>query len=718
MPPKTIKKVLTDMLADLSKANFDSFRHQLVDRREEPTVRRNRVEGKSYLEIADVLVTTFTEAKAPEVAAELLRQIGCSDDAEKLVKETCGQSSQPGPSDGELFSCLFDLITAGPSAGAAAVTTMAEEKPQSKLIQKEVTMTSLEGKLLETLEELDYWELKHFKQLLQDTEMKKGLPRISRQKMEMADRDEIVELMVKAYGQQSVEVTTEVLMMMNRRDQVQKLSEISSGSKEKPQSKLIQKEVTMTSLEGKLLETLGELDYVELKCFKQLLQDTEMKKGLPRISRQKMEMADRDEIVKLMVETYGQQSVEVTTEVLMMMNRRDQVQKLSEISSGSKVKPQSKLIQKQVSSDWTELEPEVNSTDADEAPTYSLQSEAGNFECSVSGLRWVCKEKVSFKYQFCSLKRHMERIESMQYMPAGPLMDITVIAGKLDEVHLPHWICIDDNPTILDKFAVLRIDDCGDVVEKVSEVTSSHVKLSEPAFSLIMTVIKMLVNVCFSVEINSKVLIYGTKTPFFTLRVYLIPPDPGLIQDLEKSESADGYRRFKKPHPKKPLKMNDEFILTAELGGENFFSDTLQLLHESTEPNFSEVFIEDPGTDLTLKLGKEKGSPPVWTCVIRQKEYQSTDGPIQGQHFVDRHRAELIDRVSEIPSILDQLLDKKIIRQESYDKILAIPTNQDRMRKLFSGPLNAAGRDGKEVFYRILQKEESSLIGDLKKSVW
>ncbi|XP_037640180.1 apoptosis-associated speck-like protein containing a CARD isoform X1 [Sebastes umbrosus] len=690
------------------------------------------------------------------------------------------------------------------------ISSGSKEKPQSKLIQKEVTMTSLEGKLLETLEELDYWELKHFKQLLQDTEMKKGLPRISRQKMEMADRDEIVELMVKAYGQQSVEVTTEVLMMMNRRDQVQKLSEISSGSKEKPQSKLIQKEVTMTSLEGKLLETLGELDYVELKCFKQLLQDTEMKKGLPRISRQKMEMADRDEIVKLMVETYGQQSVEVTTEVLMMMNRRDQVQKLSEISSGSKVKPQSKLIQKQVSSDWTELEPEVNSTDADEAPTYSLQSEAGNFECSVSGLRWVCKEKVSFKYQFCSLKRHMERIESMQYMPAGPLMDITVIAGKLDEVHLPHWICIDDNPTILDKFAVLRIDDCGDVVEKVSEVTSSHVKLSEPAFSLIMTVIKMLVNVCFSVEINSKVLIYGTKTPFFTLRVYLIPPDPGLIQDLEKSESADGYRRFKKPHPKKPLKMNDEFILTAELGGENFFSDTLQLLHESTEPNFSEVFIEDPGTDLTLKLGKEKGSPPVWTCVIRQKEYQRTDGPIQvkemgglfskpgpsdtekladmiqqigdaagpsagaadlttmaegectaekladmiqqigddkkladmiqqlvdsdtagpsagaadlttmaeGQHFVDRHRAELIDRVSEIPSILDQLLDKKIIRQESYDKILAIPTNQDRMRKLFSGPLNAAGRDGKEVFYRILQKEESSLIGDLKKSVW
>ena len=36
----------------------------------------------------------------------------------------------------------------------------------------------------------------------------------------------------------------------------------------------------------------------------------------------------------------------------------------------------------------------------------------------------------------------MERMKSMKYMLAGPLIDITVNAGKLDEVFLPHWICI------------------------------------------------------------------------------------------------------------------------------------------------------------------------------------------------------------------------------------------------------------------------------------
>lgn len=84
----------------------------------------------------------------------------------------------------------------------------------------------------------------------------------------------------------------------------------------------------------------------------------------------------------------------------------------------------------------------------------------------------------------------------------------------------------DDNPTILDKFAVLHIDDCGDVVEKVSEVTPSHVKLPEPSFSPRAVLMKA----GFPVKINCKVLIYKTNTAFLTLHVYLIPCDPGLQQ--------------------------------------------------------------------------------------------------------------------------------------------------------------------------------------------
>ncbi len=92
----------------------------------------------------------------------------------------------------------------------------------------------------------------------------------------------------------------------------------------------------MTSLKKKLLETLKDLSYEELEQFKRLLRRTEMKRGLPTIPRRRMKMADRVEIVEQMVEIYGQQSEQVTRKVLKKMRRTDLVQRLSDISSGSK----------------------------------------------------------------------------------------------------------------------------------------------------------------------------------------------------------------------------------------------------------------------------------------------------------------------------------------------------------------------------------------------
>ncbi|XP_070692113.1 apoptosis-associated speck-like protein containing a CARD [Pempheris klunzingeri] len=90
MPPKTMREALADTLEDLSKRDFDKFCRDLVDRKEEPRVRRNRVEEKNFLDVADVLVSTFTERGAVRVAAEILREIGCSEEAQTLERETTG----------------------------------------------------------------------------------------------------------------------------------------------------------------------------------------------------------------------------------------------------------------------------------------------------------------------------------------------------------------------------------------------------------------------------------------------------------------------------------------------------------------------------------------------------------------------------------------------------------------------------------------------------
>ncbi|XP_025760251.1 NACHT, LRR and PYD domains-containing protein 1b allele 2 isoform X4 [Oreochromis niloticus] len=332
------------------------------------------------------------------------------------------------------------------------------------------------------------------------------------------------------------------------------------------------------------------------------------------------------------------------------------------------------LIHKQ---DWTKLKPEVNSTDADEAPTYSLQSAAGHFECRVSGLRWVCKGKTSFQYQFRSWEGHMERMESRQYMPAGPLMDVTVTAGKLNEVHLPHWICIADVPDILDMFAVVHIDDCGDVVEKVSEVTPTHVKLTEPNFSIIAALIRSI----FPPKISCYMLMYyQPNTSFLKLHVYLIRQDPALEQELT-------------------LRYNRQ--------------------------NFYEVYVMNPGSELILTLVRthpadgEPADEPLWKCEIRADDHpesgQAKDersDKVKENHFVDEHRVELIQRVTNIELILDELLKEKVIQQESYDRIRALQTSQEKMRELYSGPLKA-GSASKDVFYQILQTHERLLVNDL-----
>ncbi|XP_063341100.1 uncharacterized protein LOC134635628 [Pelmatolapia mariae] len=497
------------------------------------------------------------------------------------------------------------------------------DERRSALIHKMATFTAVKHLLLEHLNDLNNDEYRTFKKLLlmihpwMDPWMD-GSSFLS----PSPSKTVFVNLMMGKLGQQSVEVTREVFMRMNRTDLVQKLSESSSASREKHSvdehgAALLKRGKALEAVRQILLETLNEFSQKDLGKFILLLPFTCFKMGLPQIEMYKNRTED---LVDLMVDELGHQSVEVTMEVLTDMNRPDLMLRLSESSSGRKTERSSELegcqSMTQDTSDWTKLEPEVNSTDADEAPTYSLQSAAGHFECRVSGLRWVCKGKTSFQYQFRSWEGHMERMEGRQYMPAGPLMDVTVTAGKLNEVHLPHWICIDDIPDILDMFAVVHIDDCGDVVEKVSEVTPSHVKLTEPHFSLIGALIRLF----FPVKISCYTLMYyKTNTSFLKLHVYPIRQDPALEQGIDKEESSDGYKRIKKPHPDKYLQTERTFSLRADM--ETAEIQPQELTFRYNRINFYEVFIENPDRKLRLTLLHSNDDEPVWTCNVHQGDF-------------------------------------------------------------------------------------------------
>ncbi|XP_030599603.1 NACHT, LRR and PYD domains-containing protein 1b allele 3-like [Archocentrus centrarchus] len=82
-----------------------------------------------------------------------------------------------------------------------------------------------------------------------------------------------------------------------------------------------------------------------------------------------------------------------------------------------------------------------------------------------------------------------------------------------------------------------------------------------------------------------------------------------------------------------------------------------------------------------------------------------------GKHFVDKHRLDLIRRVSNISPILDELYDNGVVDQEVYDRIRALPTFQDKMREIYRCSMNA--EKAKDIFYKSLSANEKFLIEEL-----
>ncbi|KAE8578044.1 hypothetical protein XENTR_v10023294 [Xenopus tropicalis] len=91
----------------------------------------------------------------------------------------------------------------------------------------------------------------------------------------------------------------------------------------------------------------------------------------------------------------------------------------------------------------------------------------------------------------------------------------------------------------------------------------------------------------------------------------------------------------------------------------------------------------------------------------------SSSSKKSGQHFVDKHRAELIERIPNIDPVLDELLGDGTLTQEQYDTVRSKGTCQDRMRQLYDC-VRAWGDYQKDALFRAIEKHIQPLIRDLK----
>uniref|UniRef100_A0A3P8TX36 PYD and CARD domain containing n=1 Tax=Amphiprion percula TaxID=161767 RepID=A0A3P8TX36_AMPPE len=142
MAGKPVRSAMMGALQNLTDADLKRFIRELLARKDKPRVPRNKVDGKDYMDVADVVVSTFTEKHAVTVAAEILNSIGCSDEADTLVEETSGQTSQSASTDVE--------ETSGQTSQSASTDDMHfVDKHRGALIQRVSNIDSILDNLLD-----------------------------------------------------------------------------------------------------------------------------------------------------------------------------------------------------------------------------------------------------------------------------------------------------------------------------------------------------------------------------------------------------------------------------------------------------------------------------------------------------------------------------------------------------------------------------------------
>ncbi|XP_048867508.1 uncharacterized protein LOC125740436 isoform X7 [Brienomyrus brachyistius] len=335
-----------------------------------------------------------------------------------------------------------------------------------------------------------------------------------------------------------------------------------------------------------------------------------------------------------------------------------------------------------------------------------LASHAGRFFCCVTGLGFEVESGGEVTYSFCSWEKAPQT--SSSWSPAGPIFDIECPQGTLKELHLPHceMMFADEN------LAVAHVSNDNMEILHPLEVTDTHVVISITHLSGFGVIKRK-----ESSKVRGQVLLLLRPKPQI-LNVFLLPlnvPPDQVHQQMQHRHNIFiptssmctliHKRRYR-------MSCNPKAIRRIQLKNEKFEYSFDQTIH----PTF-EVFLKRDVVEVDLSVLQDRSGKVVWRrfidltdavlpSSITEEEDQST-----GVAFVDQHREAIVQRVSLIEPLLDEL--HKHISEEKYDYICAAKTRQNKFRRLYE-VLNC--KKLKMLFFETLKKNEPHLVSELERS--
>ncbi|KAK6324436.1 hypothetical protein J4Q44_G00037780 [Coregonus suidteri] len=271
------------------------------------------------------------------------------------------------------------------------------------------------------------------------------------------------------------------------------------------------------------------------------------------------------------------------------------------------------------STHWLQIEPLTSTVQG--VTMFRHRTPKGRYECTVSGLRWVCDRDVILKYHFRNWYPYSQLLIDMQYGQGGPLLDITMELGELEEVHLPHFVCLGTNPSLRNEMKILHVEEHGVSVEEVHEVTRFHAKILHPKFSAIAVILSYIF--FGNVDVHCDVVLYmAVKKATVISRLYMLLRNSSqkeAVRDREKHQVSQGYSELVLSSPKGSLKLNSWFAVKNPHSS-SINPEKIQLLPADTTPSCCKMVMRNTGVDIEMELiGDDERT--VWRDMVPTDEY-------------------------------------------------------------------------------------------------
>ncbi|XP_029604725.1 NACHT, LRR and PYD domains-containing protein 1b allele 3-like [Salmo trutta] len=346
------------------------------------------------------------------------------------------------------------------------------------------------------------------------------------------------------------------------------------------------------------------------------------------------------------------------------------------------------------STHWIQIEPLTSTVQG--VTMFRHRTPKGSYECTVSGLRWLCERDVILKYHFRNWEPYSQLLKDMQYTQGGPLLDITMELGELEEVHLPHFVCLGTNPSLRNEMKILHVEEHGVSLEEVHEVTRFHAKILHPKFSPIGPILRLL---SWDVDVHCELMLYLTvKRETLISRLYLFPWNPSQIQAVKQQEMSEGSKRILITNPEQSLKLNSSFRLNIPFSTA-INPQRIHLIQRDSTTSFFRAIVKMTGVDIEMELFSED-ERTVWKEMVSHDEFvtetHSTSavlgagGPAESsltgsaEQQLRSVRTEFVKRVSGpvLNELLDGLLQHTVINQEEMESVKVIAERTEKARDI------------------------------------